>query len=124
MRTSDGFYKIVGRSKDLIITSGFNVYPAEVEAVLLAAEGVTEAAVVAAPDPQRGEIVKAFIVLKKGSNWNEETLQAHCRQHLSKHKRPRVFEQCKDELPRNFLGKVIRRKLREQDQKLAMATGR
>jgi long-chain acyl-CoA synthetase len=111
-RDERGLYRIVGRKKDLIITSGYNVYPSEVEAVLAAAPGVREAAVVGEPDPQRGEIVKAFVVLEPDAPWDEAALEAYCREHLAKHKRPRRFERCAGELPRNFLGKVIRRHLR------------
>lgn len=114
----DGSYRIVGRSKDLIITSGFNVYPCEVEAVLREVDGVLDAAVIGQPDPRRGEVVKAFIVLKPETQWDEEQLRKFCRQALSKHKRPRIFERCLGDLPRNFLGKVIRRQLREADQSL------
>ncbi|TWU42503.1 AMP-binding protein [Novipirellula artificiosorum] len=112
MRDREGLFEIVGRKKDLIITSGFNVYPAEVEAVLRTVEGVQDAAVVSAPDPKRGEVVKAFIVMKPGSVWDEEKLRQHCRDHLSKHKQPRLYERCSGDLPRNFLGKVVRRRLR------------
>ncbi|TWT78995.1 Long-chain-fatty-acid--CoA ligase [Planctomycetes bacterium CA13] len=114
VRSADGIFQIVGRKKDLIITSGFNVYPAEVEAALRNANGVADAAVVAVPDVKRGEIVKAFVVMKNGATWDEESLCQHCRDHLSKHKQPRIYEQCIGDLPRNFLGKVIRRKLREE----------
>ena len=113
VKDADGFYRIVGRKKDLIITSGFNVYPSEVEEVLREAEGVLDAAVVGQADSTRGEIVKAFIVLKPGAKWNEAKLQNHCAMHLSKYKQPRIFERCVGDLPRNFLGKVIRRELRE-----------
>ncbi len=112
MRSVDGLYRIVGRKKDLIITSGFNVYPSEVEDVICRCEGVAEAAVVAAADPKRGEVVKAVVVMKEGAKWDEELLREHCRIHLSKHKQPRIFEKHEGQLPRNFLGKVIRRKLR------------
>ncbi|KAA1261887.1 Long-chain-fatty-acid--CoA ligase [Rubripirellula obstinata] len=111
----DGFYRIVGRIKDLIITSGFNVYPGEVEAVLRSADGVMDAAVVGVSDPRCGEIVKAFVVMKPGHAWDENLLTEHSKRHLSKHKRPRVYEQCTDDLPRNFLGKVVRRQLRERE---------
>jgi long-chain acyl-CoA synthetase len=113
VKTSDGFYQIVGRKKDLIITSGFNVYPSEVEAVLREAEGVLDAAVIGHKDPRRGEIVKAFIVLKPHVQWDEERLREHCAEHLSRYKQPRVYEHCPDDLPRNFLGKVLHRELRE-----------
>ena len=113
VRDAEGFYRIVGRKKDLIITSGFNVYPREVEAVLCEAEGVLDAAVVGHPDPERGEVVKAFIVMKPGATWNDALLHQHCTDHLAKYKRPRIFQRCENDLPRNFLGKVIRRNLRE-----------
>ena len=115
--SADGFYQIQERKKDLIITSGFNVYPREVESKLREFPGVEDVAVVAAPDEQRGEIVKAFIVLKKDASWDVPAMEAFCRQHLSSHKRPRVYERCEGDLPRNFLGKVIRRHLREQEVK-------
>ena len=116
IQSADGTYQIVGRKKDLIITSGFNVYPSEVEAVLREAEGILDAAVIGAPDPERGEIVTAHLVLKPGATWNERALREHCSAHLSKHKRPRQYVRCEGDLPRNFLGKVIRRKLRESSQ--------
>ena len=112
-RDDDGYFRIVGRKKDLIITSGFNVYPAEVEEALCSADGVSEAAVVGQPEERRGEIVKAFVVMKPGHPFREEALREHCFQTLAAHKRPRVFEHCVGELPRNFLGKVVRRHLRE-----------
>ena len=113
---ASGFYQIAGRKKDLIITSGFNVYPSEVEDALREALNVADVAVVAAPDAARGEIVKAFVVLQPGAEWDESSLRAHCRKHLSKHKQPRAFERWHGDLPRNFLGKVIRRELRELSQ--------
>lgn len=113
-RDSQGRYRIVGRHKDLIITSGFNVYPDEVEAVLNEAECVAEAAVVGHPDRRCGELVKAIVVLKKGYVWDEDALRAHCRERLSKHKVPRIYERSDGELPKNFLGKIIRRKLRAE----------
>ncbi|MGH9174275.1 MAG: AMP-binding protein, partial [Vicinamibacterales bacterium] len=109
----DGFYRIVDRKKDLIITSGYNVYPAEVEAVLRTCPGVKDAAVIGVPDERRGEIVKAMIVLAANADWDEDHLHRFCREHLSAHKRPRLFEEIDGDLPRNFLGKVVRRHLRE-----------
>ncbi len=113
VKSAVGTYQIVGRKKDLIITSGFNVYPCEVEAVLREAEGVLDAAVIGCPDQERGEIVVAHVVLEPSAAWDETSLREHCETHLSKHKRPRRYLQCQGDLPRNFLGKVIRRKLRE-----------
>lgn len=113
IKQPDGLYRIVGRKKDLIITSGFNVYPREVEAVLRSADGVLDAAVIGVPDSRRGEIVKAYVVMKPGTKWDLDKLNEYCAEHLSKYKRPRVIERCIGDLPRNFLGKVIRRELRE-----------
>lgn len=107
-----GFYRIVDRKKDLIITSGFNVYPADVEESLRVCEGVEDVAVVGVPDEERGEVVKAFVVLKTGHVWDVEKLNRYCKQHLAAHRRPRLWEQVPGDLPRNFLGKVIRRELR------------
>ena len=116
VRGKDGFFSIVGRKKDLIITSGYNVYPSEVEEILREAEGVQDAAVIGCLDEHRGEVVKAIIVMKRGSELDESQLRAHCSRHLSKYKRPRIYECCEGDLPRNFLGKVIRRKLRESSK--------
>ena len=117
-RDAEGFFCIVGRKKDLIITSGFNVYPVEVEEALRTAKGVLDVAVVGKPDPRRGELVKAFVVMKPGFTWNEEALREHCANALAAHKRPREFERCVGDLPRNFLGKVIRRHLRESTNQI------
>ena len=113
IRHANGLFSIVGRKKDLIITSGFNVYPSEVDSVLRDAPGVRDAAVVGFSDPQRGEVVKAFVVMQDKAKWDEDALREHCRTRLSKHKQPRIYEHCVDDLPRNFLGKVVRRKLRD-----------
>ena len=110
-RTPEGLYQIVDRKKDLIITSSFNVVPREVEEALRKFPHVTDVAVVGVPDEQKGEIVKAFIVMKDAAHWDEEAIHSYCRTHLAAHKRPRLLERC-DDLPRNFLGKVIRRHLR------------
>jgi len=114
-RDSDGFYYIVDRKRDIIKTSGFLVYPAEVEEVLRNYPDVLEAAVVGVPDLQRGEVVKALVVPRTGAKLDPAELEAHCKLHLGKHKRPRDIEVVA-ELPKNFLGKVLRRKLREVPQ--------
>jgi long-chain acyl-CoA synthetase len=108
----DGYFTIVDRKKDIIKTSGFLVYPAEVEEMLRSFPGVAEAAVIGVPDPERGEAVKALIVPQDGV-FDQRALEAFCHEHLSKHKRPRQVEVVR-ELPKNFLGKVMRRKLRER----------
>ncbi|NND98099.1 MAG: AMP-binding protein [Pirellulaceae bacterium] len=121
VRHEDGYYSIVGRKKDLIITSGYNVYPCEVEEAIRQCDFVQDVAVIGQPDSRRGEIVKAVVVLKPGCTWDETALDQHCCQTLSKHKRPRVFERCVGELPKNFLGKVVRRQLRDANTNVADA---
>jgi long-chain acyl-CoA synthetase len=111
-RDADGYYTIVDRKRDIIKTSGFLVYPAEVEEVLRSHPGVAEAAVIGVPDPERGELVKALVVPRTGTRLEVATLDSHCKLHLGKQKRPRQFEVV-GELPKNFLGKVLRRKLRD-----------
>lgn len=110
-RDRDGFFRIVDRKKDIIKTSGFLVYPAEVEEVLLRHAGVGEAAVIGVPDLEKGEIVKALVVPKNG-HLDMAELHRYCAEHMGKHKRPKEIEILK-ELPKNFLGKIQRRKLRE-----------
>ncbi|MEO1528897.1 MAG: AMP-binding protein, partial [Planctomycetota bacterium] len=105
----DGNYGIVGRKKDLIITSGFNVNPRDVEEVLRLCDGILDAAVVGDADEDRGEIVHAHLVLEPGVRWDEDQWVRFCRKHLAAHKRPRRFTHCTTELPKNFLGKVLRR---------------
>ncbi|MCC9602034.1 AMP-binding protein [Stieleria sp. JC731] len=114
IRHPDGYFEIVGRKKDLIITSGYNVYPAEVEEVLCEYPGIKEAAVVGIPDIRRGEIVHAIVVTDSGSPPDFDQLDQYCRDKLSAHKRPRRISHRKQPLPRNFLGKIIRRQLRWQ----------
>jgi long-chain acyl-CoA synthetase len=111
-RDADGYYVIVDRLRDVIKTSGFLVFPAEVEEVLRGHPDVAEAAVVGIPDAERGELVKALLVARSGSHLDVHALENYCKLHLGKHKRPRQFE-IVAELPKNFLGKVLRRKLRE-----------
>jgi len=112
-RDSDGYYTLVDRKKDIIKTSGFLVFPAEVEEVLLNFAGVAEAAVVGQPDAEKGEVVKALLVPRAGARIDLSALEEHCKLHLGKHKRPRRIEVV-SELPKNFLGKVLRRRLREE----------
>jgi long-chain acyl-CoA synthetase len=111
-RDADGYYSIVDRKRDIIKTSGFLVFPAEVEETIRAVPGVAEVAVIGVPDLERGELVKALIVPRSGDRLDVAAVEGHCRQHLGKHKRPRRIE-IVSELPKNFLGKVLRRKLRE-----------
>jgi long-chain acyl-CoA synthetase len=108
----DGFTYIVQRKKDMIIVSGFNVYPTEVEGVLFTHPAVMEAAVIGRPDAYRGESVKAFVVLKAGANATCEELIAHCETGLADFKIPREIE-FRESLPKTAVGKVLHRVLRE-----------
>lgn len=109
---SDGYIRIRERKKDMIIVSGFNVYPNEVEDVLVHIPGVREAAVIGVPDENSGEAVKAFIV-KENPDLTVETVVQYCHQHLTGYKVPKKIEFCKD-LPKSNVGKILRRALRSQ----------
>jgi long-chain acyl-CoA synthetase len=113
-RDADGFFKIVDRKKDLIITSGVNVYPTDVEHVLRQFEDVEDLAVLGVPDPVRGELVKVFVVPKAGCKFRRRAFEEFARQHLEVHKRPKIIAVVPGPLPRNVLGKVLRRVLRDQ----------
>lgn len=119
---SRGFLRVTDRKKDIIIVSGFNVYPTEVEDVLAAMPGVVECAVVGVPDRITGELVKAFLVVSGPLPKPEEVI-AHCRQHLTSYKVPKLIE-FRDELPKNPIGKVLRRELRPAAMAQAAAAGR
>ncbi|WP_068673318.1 long-chain fatty acid--CoA ligase [Oceanobacillus sp. Castelsardo] len=109
----DGYLYIVDRKKDLIIASGYNVYPRDVEEVLYEHPSIQEAVVVGVPDPYRGETVKAVVVLKGGSTCTEDELTSYCRANLSAYKVPRIIE-FRKELPKTGVGKILRRKIREE----------
>jgi long-chain acyl-CoA synthetase len=113
-RDENGFFRIVDRKKDLIITSGFNVYPADVEPVLRAYpdDNLRDVVVVAEPDEHVGELVKAVISVKSQADFDVSAFRSYFNEHLAKHKRPKLIEVIEGDLPRNFLGKVLRRKLR------------
>ena len=107
----DGYLRILGRAKELIISGGFNVYPREVEDVLLTHPGVAEAAVVGTPSAEWGEVVTAFVVAAPGAAIEEEALVAYCAGELAPFKRPRLWRFV-DDLPRNAMGKVVKHELR------------
>jgi long-chain acyl-CoA synthetase len=111
-----GYFYIVDRKKDMIICSGFNVYPREVEEVLYEHPKVQEAAVAGIPDPYRGETVKAWIVLKPGESATAEEIMDFCRDKLAKFKVPTEVE-FRAELPKTMVGKVLRRHLQEEEKK-------
>ncbi|ACO45707.1 long-chain fatty acid--CoA ligase [Deinococcus deserti] len=106
----DGYFRIVDRKKELIIAGGFNIYPREVEEVLMKHPAVLEAAAVGVPDTYRGESVHAVVVLKPGQQATEADVIAHCRTELSAYKVPRSVE-FRSELPKTAVGKILRRQL-------------
>jgi len=110
---TDGFLTLKDRSKDLLISGGSNIYPREVEEVLLTAPGVAEAAVVGAPDPEWGEVVVAFVVAQTGARPTADTLDAHCLARIARFKRPKRYLFV-DALPKNHYGKVLKTALRER----------
>jgi long-chain acyl-CoA synthetase len=109
----DGYLYIVDRKKDMIIASGFNIYPRDIEEVLYEHPAVQEAVVIGVPDAYRGEDVKAFVVLKAGQSATEEEIIEYCKQNLSAYKVPRSVE-FRQELPKTGVGKILRRSLREE----------
>ena len=109
---ADGYFQIVDRKKDMIVVSGFNVYPNEIEDVLVAHPGVIEAAVIGVPDAATGEAVKAFIVTAD-TGLTEAALRAYCKEHLTAYKVPKQVE-FRDELPKSNVGKILRKDLRAE----------
>lgn len=109
-----GYFYIVDRAKDMIIASGYNVYPREVEEVLYQHPQVAEVAVIGVPDPYRGETVKAFIVPRSGEELDEEEITRFCRERLAAYKVPRLIE-LRDSLPKSAVGKVLKRELRQEE---------
>lgn len=108
----DGFFQVVERKKDLIISGGYNVYPREVEEVLYQHPDVREAAVVGIPSAYRGETVKAVVALREGASAGADEIIAFCRERLAPFKVPKVVEFA-DDLPKSLIGKILRRELRE-----------
>jgi len=108
----DGYYRIVDRKKDMILVSGFNVYPNEVEDVIARMDEVLEVAVVGVPDAQTGEAVRAFIV-PQGAGCDEAAVRAHCRKYLTDYKVPKSVK-LRTEMPKTPIGKILRKALREE----------
>ena len=107
-----GYVRIVDRKKDMLLVSGFNVYPNEIEAVVVMHPGVLECAVIGVPDEHSGEAPKLFVV-KRDPALTEEDLRKHCRENLTGYKRPKYIE-FRKELPKTNVGKILRRALREE----------
>jgi acyl-CoA synthetase (AMP-forming)/AMP-acid ligase II len=119
MRTGDigimdaqGFTRIVDRKKDMILVSGFNVFPNELENVISMCPGVIECAAVGIPDDKQGEAIKVFVV-RSDVTLTEDDIDRYCRQNLTDYKQPKYIE-FRDELPKTNVGKVLRRELRTQ----------
>jgi long-chain acyl-CoA synthetase len=108
----DGYVWIEDRKKDMILVSGFNVYPNEIENVVVEMDGVLEAAAIGIPDERSGEIVKIFAV-RKDESLTEQDILDHCRENLTGYKRPKLVE-FRDELPKTNVGKILRRALRDE----------
>ncbi|MBN9603852.1 MAG: long-chain-fatty-acid--CoA ligase [Afipia felis] len=113
MLSPEGYLRIVDRKKDMILVSGFNVYPNEVEEVLASHPGVRECAVIGAPDGKSGEVVKAFVV-RKDPHLTEQALHAFALDQLSHYKAPKRIE-FRNELPKSNVGKILRRALRDEE---------
>ena len=107
-----GYVRIVDRKKDMLLVSGFNVYPNEIEAVVAMHPGVLECAVIGVPDEHSGEVPKLFVV-KRNPSLAEEDIRRHCEANLTGYKRPRTIE-FRRELPKTNVGKILRRALREE----------
>jgi long-chain acyl-CoA synthetase len=113
----NGYFYIVDRKKDMILVSGFNVYPNEVEDAVMAHPGVLEVAAVGVPDEHSGEVVKLFVV-RKDPSLTEEALKQFCRENLTGYKRPKLIE-FRDSLPKSNVGKILRRELRDEKKATA-----
>ncbi len=108
----DGYFYIVDRKKDMILVSGFNVYPNEIEDVVAMLDSVLEVAAIGLPDERCGEIVKIFVV-KKDQSLNEDLIKKHCKENLTAYKVPKQIE-FRQELPKTNVGKILRRELRDE----------
>jgi long-chain acyl-CoA synthetase len=110
--TAGGFLKIVDRKKDIVIVSGFNVYPNEVEAVVTACHGVAECVCIGVPDTKTGEAVRVYVVKAPFADPTAEEIIAHCRRELAAYKVPKQIHFV-DSLPKSNVGKILRRELRK-----------
>jgi long-chain acyl-CoA synthetase len=113
-----GYLYIVDRKKEVINTSGFKVYPREVEEILYQHPEVVEAVAVGVPDEYRGETVKAFVVKKQGGSVTEQDIISYCKESLAPYKVPKVLE-FRDELPKSAVGKLLRRVLADEEREKA-----
>jgi long-chain acyl-CoA synthetase len=110
----DGYLSVVDRKKDMIIAGGYNIYPVELDDVLMGHPKILEACTIGLPHEYRGETVKAFIVVKEGQELTEDEVVAYCKENLAAYKVPKIFEFI-DELPKSAVGKILRRKLKDME---------
>ena len=110
----EGYFKIVGRKKDMIIASGYNIFPDEIDRVLMAHDKIFESCTIGIPDQKRGETVKAFIVMQPGEEMDDADLKAWCASELAAYKVPKQWE-FRDELPKTAMMKLLRRDLRDEE---------
>ncbi len=122
IRDEDYYVTIVGRKKDMIIAGGYNIYPREVDEVLVQHPKILQACAVGVPDAYRGETVKAFIVLRPGEAADEDEVVAHCKEHLAAYKVPKIVE-FRESLPTSAIGKVLRKILRDEEEAKAADNG-
>jgi long-chain acyl-CoA synthetase len=112
----EGYFYIVDRKKDLIISGGLNVYPRDIDEVLFEHPKIKEACAIGIPHPTRGEAIKVFIVLKEGEKLTQEEVIQYCSSNLAKFKLPTEVE-FRDDLPKTNVGKVLRKELRAEEMK-------
>jgi long-chain acyl-CoA synthetase len=116
-----GYFYIVDRKKDMIVASGYNVYPREIEEVLFEHPDVAEAVAIGVSDEYRGEAVKAFVVKRSGAQATEEDVLAFCKERLAAYKAPKAVE-FREELPKSAVGKLLRRVLVDEERAKTEAT--
>jgi long-chain acyl-CoA synthetase len=114
----EGYFSIVDRKKDMIISGGFNIYPRDVDEVLFAHPKILEACVIGVPDAYSGERIKAYVVLKQGETATTDEIIDYCKENLVKYKVPKYVEFVTD-LPKSAVGKILRKELRVMDQEKA-----
>jgi fatty-acyl-CoA synthase len=112
MKTPDGYYKVTGRLKDMIIRGGENIYPKEIEEFIYTHDKVKDVQVIGVPDKQYGEEIMACIILKKGESMTEEEMKDYVKSHMARHKVPRYIDFV-DAFPMNAAGKILKYKMRE-----------
>jgi len=110
----EGYFSIVDRKKDMIISGGFNIYPRDVDEVLFTHPKILEGCVIGVPDQYSGERIKAFVTLKQGETATEEEIIEYCKQNLVKYKVPKYVEFV-DDLPKSAVGKILRKELRAKE---------